>query len=456
MAKQLLVIFGASGDLFTHKLAPALARVYRAGRLSDCDIWGASRKTWTDEEFRERVNASVEERDGVVPEEFLARIAFKNVDIHEKDTLDAFMRTLVDAQKAGDYDKVLIYVSTAPQLFTAVFTSIGALQQPCPWLSVVVEKPYGTSVEHAQQLDALVKGVLAPSAIYRIDHYLTKETMQDILAFRFANELFATLWHRDHVERIEVVLHESGTIRDRAAFYDAVGALADVGQNHMLQMLAAVTMTEPQSFEASAFHVKRSEVLNALEVLPELGAIRGQYEGYRATQGVDPASQTETFFAICAHINTDRWQGVPIYFEAGKGLAKKQSYIRIVFKQRAFRITRGIQKTATPNCITFQLFPKEKIEITMLGKLAGFNSELVPRTSSFSIQDSPDYTGADSAYDHVFVEALAGDQVLFASSHEAQAGWRFVEAARKVLAESDLITYSLGGNPGALRDILME
>jgi glucose-6-phosphate 1-dehydrogenase len=240
------------------------------------------------------------------------------------------------------------------------------------------------------------------------------------------------------------------TIKKRADFYDAVGALRDVGQNHVLQMLSAVMMEEPKSFRSEDIRTARAAVIRDLIVRPDVRMIRGQYAGYRMEEGVPTQSMTETFFSVGAEVESDRWRGVPIYLQAGKGLSIKESYIRIRFKAHRDRVCPIDAECDHYNEVVFTLFPKEGITIKLVGKKPGIDAGLEDRILSYSIQDGPTPPTHDTAYDQVFYDAVRGDTLLFASSAEVRHAWRFVDDVIKTWNETKLIEYPVGSTVESL------
>jgi glucose-6-phosphate 1-dehydrogenase len=454
MTDRLLVVFGVSGDLFSIKLAPSLARLHAAGLTARLQVLGVSRKPWSDQDFRDFTAQKCRDA-GVEPtREFLETLTFMTGDVQEDETYPKLFDEVGKRREAGVGD-VLFYLSIAPKLYEPIFmrlsdTDHNGIIDAHTWLRIIVEKPYGVDTAHAERLDAILSKRFPQDCVYRIDHYLMKETMQDILTFRSSNELFRPLWNREHIHDITVAMHETVTIKKRADFYDAVGALRDVGQNHVLQMLSAVMMEEPKSFRSEDIRTARAAVIRDLIVRPDVRMIRGQYAGYRMEEGVPTQSMTETFFSVGAEVESDRWRGVPIYLQEGKGLSIKESYIRIRFKAHRDRVCPIDAECDHYNEVVFTLFPKEGITIKLVGKKPGIDAGLEDRILSYSIQDGPTPPTHDTAYDQVFYDAVRGDTLLFASSAEVRHAWRFVDDVIKTWNETKLIEYPVGSTVESL------
>lgn len=445
----LLVVAGASGDLFSAKVAPALARLHGDGTLDDVSIVGASRRPWGDDDFRSHVRVALERAhvETMVIESFLPKLSYASYDISDESSADALVTWLAVRRAKEGIDRVVLYLSVSPTLYAAAFRAVAkAASSHAPdartWLSLVVEKPYGTDEAHAAALDAAIEPALGTDAVYRIDHYLTKETLQDILAFRFANRVFEASWSAAHVARIRVCAFETATVGDRGAFYDATGALRDVGQNHLLQMLSAVTMDEPRSFDVDEVRSRRAEPIERLAIDP--ASVRlGQYDGYLDSKGVAPDSGVETFFRATATIDSDRWRGVPIEFSAGKALDRKETYVEVEFKPSTVDFSR-FEGKPEGNVVRFELYPHERVSFRIFGKRPGVGARLAPRQFGYSIQEGWEPSVGDVAYVAVMAAALAGDRLSFAGSREVRAAWRFVDAIRLSVRDVRPTLYTVG------------
>jgi glucose-6-phosphate 1-dehydrogenase len=341
-----IVIFGASGDLTRRKLLPALYDLYRKERLPEgWRIVGVSRSEMTDEAFREHVESGVQEfatreYDPETWAAFAENVRYIPGDLSKPEDLQALDEAISNGE--GE-DNRLYYLSIAPKLYEESILNLGQsglADESDGWRRVVIEKPFGHDLASAEALNAVVHSVLQESQVYRIDHYLGKETVQNILVFRFANSMYEPVWNRNYIDHVQITAAESVDIGHRASYYEGVGVMRDMVQNHMLQLLALVAIEPPASFEANAMRDEKVKVLRAVRpIAPEDVArhtVRGQYKGYRDAEGVAPDSDTPTFVALRYYIDNWRWQGVPFYLRSGKALQSKSTEITIFFRHPVF------------------------------------------------------------------------------------------------------------------------
>lgn len=452
MEKRVLVVAGASGDLFAQKVAPALAWLYNEKRLEEVSIVGVSRKMWGSAEFQEHVAAALEKAKVEYKKEFLNLLDFKTCDVGEDQSLREMLIWMSQTHEQ-DGSRFSFYLSLSTKLYETIFKTIADFQRSSghdlkKWLSIIVEKPYGHDEVSARAFDDIIVPVLGDDSIFRIDHYLTKETIQDILAFRFANRIFESAWDNRSIRAIRIHTYESAEVANRAVFYEAVGALRDVGQNHLLQMLAAVTMNEPSPFSVDGIRSARADIFKNL-VCDQDKIIVGQYDTYKNISGIDSNSRTDTFFRIAARIQTPRWNGVSIELSAGKALDRKETYIEIEFIPSAVSFSR-FKGPLTSNIVRFSLYPKEEVLITIFGKEPGLNAGLKPRTFGYSIHDS-EGPKAESGYAAVLDAALDRDRGQFASSEEIHAAWKFIDSIKNAVQDRLPVFYEVGSKPEGIQ-----
>jgi glucose-6-phosphate 1-dehydrogenase len=462
-----LVLFGATGDLAARKLFPSLAGLFASGFLpSDFTILGIGRKPKTDDAFRKEVAGSLAEfrRDGAGTEEFLAHIAYQPADANEPESFPPLAERLAALGK--DRERVF-YLATDPQFFAPIAAGLASADLLSQGTArVVIEKPFGHDLDSALALDRDLAQFLKPEQLYRIDHYLGKDTVQNLLAFRFGNALFEPLFHRQHIDHVQITVAETvGMEGKRGSFYDRAGALRDVMQNHMLQLLALITMEPPATL--SARDITDAKLLSLRSLVPidkkssARRAVRAQYaagtidgepaRGYREEEGVAPDSRTETYVALHAEIENWRWAGVPFLLRTGKRLARRVTEIAISFKLPPLRLFRTLECTgdfcdltdAQPNVLSFQIQPQEGIAISFSAKRPGMSLDLNRVCLTF------DYRSAfqkplPEAYERLLLDALRGDPSLFMRSNELEASWRFVTPILKAWAadESPPPTYA--------------
>lgn len=448
----IFTIFGITGDLASRKLLPALLTLY-AKRLMPprFSIIGFSRRSFTREEFREYIRGRLKIQPGEFREEdvkhFLDHISYEQGLFNDPRAYARLAERLKSIDdRWGQCSNKLFHLSIPPDLYEGILNHVhsSGLSLPCAddtgWTRILIEKPFGNNFETAKSLDRLLGKLFKEEQIFRIDHYLAKEAMQNILAFRFSNMIFEPLWNREYLDKIHIKLFEKAGMEGRGAFYDPIGALKDVGQNHMLQMLALVTMEKPKSFESKAIRKERARVLSKLNIIRRRSlasnAIKGQYAGYIAEQGVSPQSETETYFRIKATINSGRWKSMPIYLESGKGFAESKAEVDVYFK--------SARKNEVRNILTFRIQPDEGIKIRFLVKRPGYGFEVEPKTLKFKYADVQSFGDIPADYERLIYDAIIGDQTLFTSTDEIMSSWKFITGLLEGWKDLPLIKYEKG------------
>lgn len=435
----ILTVFGATGDLMRRKVIPTLYYLHEKDQLPDrFVVVGFSRRQLDDEGYRDFVVQTISEhrKRAYSAEEladFLARFRFQRGDFDEAPSYMA-LKTVFDAldNEWRVCANKLFYLSVAPEYYETIFQHLSSsrLTEACSpeegWTRVMVEKPFGLDSDTAKRLDMLLGQYFKEIQIYRIDHYLAKEMLQNILTFRFANNLFELSWGNELIERIEVHLNEDLGVEKRGAFYDAVGALRDVGQNHFLQILALLTMEHPKSFDAGAIQEKRAEALERLLPAALEKTVRAQYRGYREIPGVAADSQTETYFQVEAQLSVEKWRGVPIILSGGKrlGIPRKEIVITFRHPEPCLCPPDGPHHM---NRVIMRLEPKEEILIEFWSRRPGFGMETEPRMFHFLLREPESRVQYVEEYARLLLDCIRGDQSLFISTREVSAMWRFVD-----------------------------
>lgn len=455
-----ILIFGASGDLTARKLLPALFDLWNDGYLSDqAPIIGVARREKSDESFRaeiyEAVNGSV--RNGAVTpeqwERFARRLFYRQLDIASAEHYPKFhaeLNAIEDQQGTGR--NRIVYMATSPDLFLPAVEHMGfgdmiPDRDANHWLRVVFEKPFGHDLESAQELSGNLRRLLREDQIYRIDHYLGKETVQNILLFRFGNSIFEPLLNRNHVDHVQITVAESqGLERGRGGYYDNSGALRDVLQNHVLQLLCLIAMEPPALFHARDLHDEKLKVLKALSpgnkgditkwVVPgqySAGVVDGQPAvSYLSEERIPADSRTETYVAMKVQVDNWRWAGVPFYLRTGKRLPSRVSEIAIQFKLPPLNLFNTVECDgdicalvgAQPNQLVFRIQPSESIKLSFSTKRPGMQYQIHPVTMDFNYKT---FTEAlPEAYERLLLDVLRGDSTLFMRSDELEAAWQFV------------------------------
>jgi len=433
-----IIIFGASGDLTQRKLIPSLFNLCRKGRLpKQIRVIGYGGTEFSDEQFRAHLEEGVKQFASFEfkPEQW-ADFAPNIVYIQGKyDKLDDFERL---SEAMGSWEKGagnrMYYMATPPGVFPSIIDLLGLTEQLTErsgWRRVVIEKPFGTDLASARQLNEQIHKTLQENQIYRIDHYLGKETVQNILVTRFANTIFEPLWNRNYIDHVEITVAEQVGVEHRARFYDGIGVVRDMFQNHLLQLATLVAMEPPASFDATALRNEKVKVLssirpmNADEVLQN--TVRAQYKGYLEEEGVDPASTTPTYAAVHLQIDNWRWQGVPFYLRSGKKLKEKLSQITIEFKEPPHLLFPNTKEHITPNMLVLYLQPDEGVHWRFEAKVPDTIAQLRSVDMEFHYADSFGKTAIPESYERLLLDTLTGDASLFTRADEVETAWGLID-----------------------------
>jgi len=445
----LLVIFGASGDLTRRKLLPSIYNLRRHGLLpQQFALVGAVRRELTDAAFRADMGRALQEfatqpYDHDIAEEFRARLYAVSGDLGNVETYRRLGQRLQELdQRHGTGGNVLFYLATPPEAFAEIVRHLGAAgllrQEGERWRRVVIEKPFGRDLDSARVLNTEVQQVLREDQVFRIDHYLGKETVQNLLVFRFANGIFEPVWNRRYIDHVQITVAEELGVEGRGAFYERAGVLRDVIQNHVFALLSLVAMEPPSTLAGEAVRNEKVKVLEAIRPMqPEeilAASVRGQYgEGtvdgkklpaYRSEQSVAPGSKTETYAALRLQVDNWRWAGVPFYVRSGKRLARRDTHIAIQFKAPPLLLFRdaGLE-TVEPNRLEIHIQPEESILLRMKAKVPGPAIRLQDVGLAFSYRDFgplPQATG----YERLLYDAMVGDATLYHRADMVEAAWK--------------------------------
>ncbi len=441
LSPTILTVFGTTGDLMARKVVPSLLYLRDKGLLPDkMRVVGFGRRDWGDAELRAHIRAILAERSPGTPadatEEFLALFEYQRGEFRDADSYKSTEEHLGRIQAEwGVCANKLFYLAVPPENYETIFRNLASsgLTRPCSelegWTRVLVEKPFGDDQESARELDTLLGSLFREEQIYRIDHYLAKEMLQGVMNFRFQNNLFEAEWNRSAIERIDITLLESIGAEKRGAFYDAVGALRDVGQNHLLQMLALMTMDQPSTSSPADIREARAEAIEQLRPMTagevSRDTFRAQHEGFREIVGVAPDSDTETYFKIRTVLAGPRWAGVPVMMESGKRMGPACKRIVVHFRHpHPCLCDQGMHYA---NKIVFTLEPSDQIEIVFYAKKPGFETEVEERRFSFFLYERVQKAQYVEEYAKLLYDAVRGDQTLFVSTREVDAGWRFID-----------------------------
>ncbi len=429
-----ILIFGASGDLTQRKLIPALFNLHQTERLPDIHILGTSRSKFTDEEFRNRLLAGIHKFN---PESFRAE-SWENFSqkIHYQSgnlTDPADYQKLADKLSSLENGPAnrLYYLAISPEFYTETVLNMGksglATQEigdQFPWRHVIIEKPYGRDLTTARELNEQIHEIFTEDQIYRIDHYLGKETAQNILFFRFANTIFEPIWNRRYIDNIQITVAESVDVGHRADYYDKAGILRDMFQNHLLQLLSLVAMEAPNSFNAEPIRNERVKLLRSIRPLEREDSVAGQYIGYCSAEGVKDYSRTPTYAALKLYIDNWRWKGVPFYLRSGKSLKRKATEINIEF-QRPPHLMFGLTdpEQMTPNILSICIQPDEGIHLKFQAKEPDSEQNMRPVDMEFHYQRFFGDSKLPGAYERLLSEAIDGDPSLFTRRDAIETAW---------------------------------
>jgi glucose-6-phosphate 1-dehydrogenase len=448
----ILVLFGATGDLAHRKVIPALYHLWRTDLLPhEFRLLGVSRREYGDDDFRLELRGALEKYSRILPieedtwQELARRISYQRADFTASDDFDVLADRLADIDREeGTRGNHLYYLATQPSAFAEIVHELGRVgldheRHEGGWRRVIIEKPFGHDLVSAIKLNREVGKVFRESQVYRIDHYLGKETVRNLLVFRFGNGIFEPIWNRRHIDHIQITVAESIGVEGRGAFYEETGASRDFLQNHLLQLMCLVAMEPPATFDADALRDEKVKVLRAItDPSPEevpTNIVRGQYgpgwvagrpvPGYREEPEVDPESETETYVAARFTVDDWRWSGVPFYLRTGKRLPKRSTEIAIQFKEVPHKLFRDSASDPDPNLLAIRIQPDEGIMLRFAAKVPGLGIEVRSVTmdftygSAFSV-DSPD------AYETLILDALLGDASLFTRADEVEEAWSVV------------------------------
>lgn len=433
-----LVIFGITSNLAQVKLIPALYDMEEQGLIPErVKIIGCARGEMTTDEisnyFWETLQMDNRHHQHAIEkpvfEKLCARLEYVHGNLSEEEFYLRLKTKLEQIESETGTDNRIFYLATYPDLYRNIFDNLKNVElskQTKGWVRLMIEKPIGSDLASASDLNKLLHEYFEENQIYRLDHYLGKETLQNILAFRFGNGIFEPLLNKEYIDHIQITASEDFGVGRRGAYYDKVGALRDVGQNHQLQMIAFATMDAPNEFTNVAVTAERGKILRNLIPDPE-SIVFGQYEGYTGELNVDPSSDTDTYYAFKTTIANERFEGVPIYVRAGKMLKESATEISIVFKQPVNRLFTHLDCGDEPNVLVYRLAPNEGIVFKILTKKPGKETALEPDFMQFCYRNTNQGHYLPDPYERLLLDAISGDQTFFNDDSEIEAEWKFID-----------------------------
>lgn len=445
-----IVIFGASGDLTSRKLIPALYRLARKGRLpNDTKVVGLSRTKFSHEEWREKLAESTAQYVGSEFDEskwndFAPNLFYHPGDIGRPEDFDELASTLKELEKDQPTTR-LYYLATAPQFYQPAIAELGrsglAQETENTRRRVIIEKPFGTDLQSAKKLNAFIHEVFAEHQVYRIDHYLGKETVQNLFVLRFGNTIFEPLWNRNYVDHVQITVAEEVDVGSRGDYFDEAGVGRDMLQNHLLQLLMITAMEAPARYQADQVRDEKVKVLEAIRPMQaeqvHRNTVRGQYRGYASAEGIAPGSQTATFAAVKLWIDNWRWQGVPFYLRSGKAMSCRTTQIVVQFREPPLMLFSNGPGTRTEaDRLVLQVQPAEGIQLHFQTKVP--DAGMKTRQTDLEFSYRREFKGAiPEAYERLLLDALEGDASLFARADEVERAWEICDPILKTWEQTN-------------------
>ena len=453
--KQTIILFGATGDLAKRKLLPALAKMFENGQLNDMPIIATGRQELSTEEYLDEMDFKKICK-GEHLDQFKKQISYHSLPVDMKDAEKLYEIVSKADKKHNCKGNTLFYLSIASELFIPSLDMIeksGLLKNGKN--KIAFEKPFGHDLKSSENLNKEIMNHFKEEEVYRVDHYLGKELVENIIVFRFSNAIFEEVWNNKFVDNIQITLMEELGVINRGEYYDATGAIRDMVQNHMLQLLSLTTMEFPECIGPKCVRDEKLKVLKKIKIPKKEDIVVGQYEGYHSEKSVSPDSNTETFVAFKTEIKNKRWKGVPIYLRTGKSLEKKYSEINIILKDVSHKLFAQPNTLRDNNVISIRIEPQDGLVIKFNAKKPETREELYPVAMEFCHEC--EFGGnTPQAYETLLPEILKGNQTLFARSDEIRESWKFTDKLRNTIKNKKPIIYKKGSSGPKEADELLQ
>lgn len=443
------VIFGATGDLAKKRIFPALYKLSTQNLLpKKFKIIASARSQYSSEQFREYLKNNLKIDIVADFENFAKSVDYLVADVTENHNLPDIKKSLDEFKKSvGSHVQVIYYLAISPTIFEQALENIGKHKLNLDASRIIIEKPFGHDLKSAQNINRELSKFFGENQIYRIDHYLGKETVQNLFVFRFGNEIFEPIWNSKYIDHVQITAAEFIGVEKRGEFYDKTGALRDITQNHLLQLLALTAMQEPTAFTPQAIDQKKIEIIKSIKRLTETEVkkttVRAQYEGYRQEEKINPKSQTESYALIKLELDHPKWQGVPFYLRTGKKLTGQVTSVILQLKETGHKVLENFWKKPLPNHITLQIQPTGGIGIRVVAKKPGLATELEPIDMEYCYKVDDHQL---EAYERLLVDVTLGDQTLFMSQQLIEEAWKVIDPIEKAWVKNSvpLETYKPG------------
>lgn len=451
------VIFGATGDLAKKRTFPSLFELKKANLLpQNFKIIATGRTQYSTEQFRKYVQEILNSKEKELFSSFTDKIEYIVLDVAQDQNLEELKDKINAFEKSVDSCITQIfYMAISPDIFLPSIENLGkaglhiGCQEHGSKPRIIIEKPFGQNLQSAKELSETISKYFSEEQIYRIDHYLGKETVQNIFAFRFGNEIFEPLLNNKYVDHVQITTSEAIGVEKRGVFYEKTGALRDILQNHMIQLMSLITMDQPEKFHSQSIRKEKLKIISNIKKLNETEiashTVRGQYEGYTQEENVNQNSQTETYAFTKLFIENERWSGIPFYLRTGKKLTGKVTSIIVQFKERGHTLFENFQNHGIPNHLTIQIQPNEGIGLTLVAKKPGLINEFEQVNMEFCYKTSFNTVQPD-AYERLLLDVINADQSLFISQEEIEESWKVIDPIENAWKENKvpLIKYKIG------------